>query len=603
MPTDNPQIPGNRNPSSGKTVNTAVRDAAARFPDRPALSYKAGQAYQSITYSDLLYRVSELASGLSALGVKNGDRIAILAESGPNWVEADLAILSLGAISVPIYPTLPANQVSYILRDAGVVAICTGDMAQSTKVCEQRKSLPALTDVIQMLEVGGPDVRTLDQLRTLGREQPLSEESYRQAWSTPQPDDLASIIYTSGTTGDPKGVELTHWNFVSVVNAARDLMIWDENSVFLSLLPLAHIYERTCGYYMPLSLGANISFMESLGRLLVNFQEVRPTHMFAVPRVWEMLKGRIEDTVSKSSPSKQRLFAWALRVGERVAYRSMRGLSPDPYTAAQYAMADRLVFQSIRERFGGRLQWCVSGGASLPADAMMFFHAIGMPILEGYGLTETTSLLTVGRPGAVRAGTVGLVSYGSEVILDEDNEILCRGGGVARGYWNKPEETRNAMTENGWFRTGDLGAWVEDRFLVITGRKKDILVLSNGKNVAPQSIEERLKASPYITDVAVMGDGAPAVVALVVPAFERLQTEFQAPQDRKALISDPAVRKIIKKEIDRLSEGLADFERVRRFALLEREFSIENGELTPTLKVKRYVLAQEYYDVLARLNA
>ncbi len=594
-------VPGNRNPAAGETVNALFQDSTERFPDRPALSHKVHGAYEPITYADLMTEVRILASALINLGVQRGDRIAIIGINSVQWVKADLAVLAIGAVTVPVYPSLPANQVAYALADCGAVLAFAGDALQSAKLAKARVVASSCRYIVAF--EGEPDANTvpIEDLMTRGRADPLDDETWHERWSSVQAQDLASIIYTSGTTGEPKGVELTHANFVSVVNAGRDMLPWNEEDVFLSFLPLAHIYERTVGYYLPLSLGACIAYVEGLARLPQNFTEARPTYLFGVPRLYEMMRSRVESGIEKESAQVRRLFHWAMNIGEEYSVELMHGRIPSPMLAKKRAVADAFVLKSVRDRFGGRLKYMVSGGAALSADTLRFFHALGMPILEGYGLTETTSLLTVSRPGAIRPGSIGLPAQGFEVRLAEDGELECRGGGVARGYWNRPEATAEAFTPDGWFKTGDLASFIDEKFVVITDRKKDIIVLSNGKNIAPQLIEGVLKESPYITDVALMGDRGQGVVALIVPAFERLQAEHGAPQDRAELAADPEVRKIIKAEIDKHSKQFADFERIRRFAILPNEFSIDSGELTPTLKVKRHVIAEKYADVLAGL--
>jgi long-chain acyl-CoA synthetase len=448
----------------------------------------------------------------------------------------------------------------------------------------------------------------MTDLMALGRSEPLPPHDYTRLWSAARPDTMATLIYTSGTTGDPKGVELTHGNFMSVVEGARAIIPWDEHDTFLSFLPLCHIYERALGHYVPLAHGARIVYVEGatslerIARLPGNFLEARPTLFLGMPRLYEKMKEKIEDTAAKGGPRKKRVFDWAIGVGLAAARREMRGKRPGTLTALQRPVADRLVFRKVRERVGGRIRFLVSAGAALPAETMEFFTACGLPILEGYGLTETASLVTANRPGAMRPATVGTPAPNAEIRLADDGEILCRGAGLMRGYWNKPEVTAEAIDGDGWFHTGDLGEWTPDRFLRITGRKKDLIVLSNGKKVAPQDIEEMLKGSPYISDLALMGDGSQSVVALIVPNFERLQAEITTTADRAALAASADAHAVIKKELHRLSTGLADFERIRRFALLDHEFTVENGELTPTLKVKRHVLAERYADTLKDLT-
>ena len=589
------------------TLNQAFQSSVRQFPARPALSTKRDGEFRPVSYIALAADIQTIASALGRIGICKGDRVAILCENGVNWAKSDLATLAIGAVVVPIYPTLPASQVSYMLRDSGAKAVFAGDVTQLAKVKTVREECPELEEVILMDGPAEPGVRALEAFIALGKDFPLTAKAYEEAWSGVQPEDLATIIYTSGTTGEPKGVELTHGNFMNAIAGVPSIIEWNETDTFLSFLPLCHIYERAVGYYLPLARGSQIvyvegaSSLERIAKLPLNFVEVKPTLFLGMPRLYEKMKEKIEDAATKAGPKKRKVFDWAVGVGLKAARVEMRGGKVDRITAVQRALADKLVFHTIRERFGGRIRFLISAGAPLAGEVMEFFHACGLMMIEGYGLTETSSLAIANRPHNIRPNSVGVPADNNEVRLAEDGEILCRGGNVMRGYWHKPEASAEAISPDGWFHTGDLGAYIEDGFIRITGRKKDLIVLSNGKKVAPQDVEAKLKTSPYITDLALMGDGSQSVVALIVPAFDRLHAEIEAPSDRAALAASQEVRRFIKKELDRLSEHLADFEKVRKFALMDHEFSIENGELTPTLKVKRHVLTVRYKDVLADL--
>lgn len=589
------------------TLNQAIQGSIQKHPSRPALSSKIDGAFRAIPYRALGADIYVIASALERLGIRKGDRVAILSENGANWARVDLGSLALGAVTVPIYPTLPASQVSYMLRDAGARLVFVGDAAQLAKVKAVREECPDLEEVVLLEGAAEPGVRPMETFLALGKDFRLDESAYRKLWEGVAPEDLATIIYTSGTTGDPKGVELTHGNLMNAISGVPTIIQWDERDIFLSFLPLCHIYERAVGYYLPLARGAQIVYVEGssaierIAKLPLNFIEVKPTLFLGMPRLYEKMKEKIEDAAVKSGPKKKKVFDWAVGVGLKAARVEMRGGKVDRVTAAQRALADKLVFHKVRERFGGSIRFLVSAGAPLAGDVLEFFHACGLMMIEGYGLTETSSLAIANRPHQIRPDSVGIPGDNCRIKLAYDGEILCQGGNVMRGYWHKPEATAEAIDSDGWFHTGDLATYIEDGFIRITGRKKDLIVLSNGKKVAPQDIEARLKTSPYISDLALMGDGSQSVVALIVPAFERLQEDFGAPAKRNELAADPAVRRVIKKELDELSEHLADFERVRKFALMDHEFSIENGELTPTLKVKRYVLSVRYRDLLADL--
>jgi long-chain acyl-CoA synthetase len=581
----------------------------ARAPDQPALMHKEGGRYLSRTYAELAAQVRDFALGLAGLDVSPGDRIALLLGNRPEWVIADLATLSLGAVTTPLYPTLPAAQVQYILADAAAAVLIVEDEKQWRKLQEIRDQLPALRHVLMVeprpAEAAEAGVLAFADVLAMARASGETDAEFERRWRAVKPDDMASIIYTSGTTGEPKGAMLTHFNFMSNALGAVQVIDVRPDNLFLSFLPLSHVFERLGGYYLPLTVGATIAYAESVFTVQQNMVEVRPTIMASVPRLYESMQSRIMETVAKAPPQRQRLFRWALGVGREVAARREEGRFVGPLLALQHAVADRLVFRKIRERTGGRIRFFISGGAPLPRATAEFFAAVGLVILEGYGLTETSPVIAVNRPGRVRLGTVGELLPSVEVKIAPDGEILTRGPHVMRGYFHKPDATRDAIDPEGWFHTGDIGVLDEAGYLRITDRKKDIIVLANGKNVAPQPIEAALKSSPYIQEIVLIGDKQSTITALVVPAFDRLRAyarEHDLPSEPEALAQHPDVRRFLKAEIDRHSGHLADFERIKRFSVLDREFSIDGGELTPTLKLKRRVIAEKYADEIAGMG-
>jgi len=582
------------------------QESVQKFADSPALSSKGARGYQAITYREMGEKVRTLLSGLVALGVEKGDRIALISENRPEWAIADIAILHIGAINVAIFPTLPAGQVEYIVADSESKIILVSDREQLAKALTVKKALPNLR-IVTMDCPAEPasDVMTFDEVMKLGEASPLSDADYEERWRSIQPNDWASIIYTSGTTGDPKGAILSHRNFTSNVEAAQDVLTFQPGDVILSFVPLNHVMGRLADHYLPLSCGATVAYVESLRRLRQNLVEVKPHYMVLVPRVFELFQEGLLGHIAKEPSFKQKLFHWALSVGkrrfERVAKR--RGLSP--LLACQWWLASRLVFRKIRERLGlERLKFFSSGSAPLPQATAEFFSAIGLTILEGYGLTETSPLVAVNRPSWVKFGTVGLPVKGVEVKIAEDGEILVRGPNVMQGYYNRPKETAEAIDKEGWLHTGDIGELDEDGFLKITDRKKDLLVLAIGKKVAPQPIENRLKESPYISQIVLLGDRESTVTALIVPAFERVKDWAKErglsvnTEDNSVLARHPEVNRLLRDEIQRLSTDLADFERIHRFSLLDHEFTVENGEMTPTLKIRRRVVMEKYKDVI-----
>jgi long-chain acyl-CoA synthetase len=585
------------------TLNWMFQMSVEKFGDSPALSSKVAGKYRAITYRETALKVHALASGLVATGVEKGDRIALISENRPEWAIADLAIMHIGAINVAMFPTLPAGQVQYIIADSEARIIIVSDVKQLRKALEVKKTLPDL-HIVTMDCPADPvnDVMNFNDVLKRGETSPLRDLDYEERWKSLQPDDWASIIYTSGTTGDPKGAILSHGNFASNVDAAKDIMTFHRGDVLLSFVPLNHAMGRLVDHYLPLSCGSMIAYVENLRRLRQNLGEVKPHYMLLVPRVLEMFHEGLAGNIAKEPPWKQRLFSWAISVGLRSCEK--KGAA-SPFLAFRWWLADKLVFSKIRDRLGlQRLKLFFSGGAPLPKAIAEFFSAMRLPILEGYGLTETSPLVAVTRPHSVKIGTVGPPVNGIEVRLDDDGEILVRGPNVMKGYFKKPEETAEAIDSEGWFHTGDIGEFDGDGFLKITDRKKNLLVLANGKKVTPQPIECRLLQSTYISQIILLGENRSAVTALIVPNFRSLGQWIKEnsiginPEDNREITQNHEVHRLIQDEIQRFSHDLADFERVHRFSLIDHEFTIENGELTPTLKVRRRVVREKYKDLI-----
>jgi long-chain acyl-CoA synthetase len=596
------------------TINAIFHEAVAKHTAKTALRYKEDKNYKDITYSELAKRVEEMASGLAALGITKGDRVALLSENRPEWAITDLAVLSLGGVVVPIYPTLPAPQVAYIVRNSEAKALVVSDAKQLKKAIEARKDAPALACLVSM-DVGptseDANVHTFASILERGRSEPLGAERYEMLWKAVQPEDVASFVYTSGTTGDPKGAMLTHGNFVWDVDAAlKHFAAGGEpvrgDDTLLSFLPMSHAYERTAGYYLPLRVGATIGYCEGVRTLTDDMAAVKPTLMVCVPRVYEAIQERVLDTVAKAEPKRQALFHKALAAGAEYAERKRTGKAVGPILALKHAVFDALVLAKVRERFGGRFRFLVSGGAALNPETARFFEAIGIPISEGYGMTEASPVMSANPVNRAKIGTVGTVLPGGEFKIASDGEILYRGPNVMKGYWKNDAATAEMIDADGWLHTGDVGMLDGDSYLKITDRKKDILVLANGKNVAPQPIESVIKQSPFISEIVLIGDKQSIITALVLPNKGKL-TEWAKGQElafesEEALLNLPEVRKKIKQEIDANSRHLADFERVKKFTLLPVTFSIETGELTPTLKIKRKVVAQKFAREIAEMR-
>ncbi len=575
---------------------------------KPAhLRFKRDGAWRDVSSAELRTTVEELALGLRALGVEPGDRVAILSENRPEWAYADLASLCAGAVDAPIYSTLPAGQVLYILNDSQAKVCFVSNALQARKVAEVRDQAPHLLHVVRMDDAPIEGTVSIREVREMGR--PVLErdpDAVRRVASAVPPDQLATLIYTSGTTGEPKGVMLTHDNIVSnVIGGKKVFADWSHDDVALSFLPLCHIFERSAGHYLMLLAGATIAYAEGVDQVPANMAEVRPTLMCSVPRLYEKMYARVNEKVANDPPARQKIFHWALGVGRQVFAHRVNHTTPGAVLKLKFAVADKLVFAKIRERTGGRLRLFVSGGAPLAREIAEFFGAAGLLILEGYGLTETSPVITVNRPDALRPGSVGLPLERVEVKIAADGEILTRGPHVMKGYFNKPQATAEAIDPEGWFHTGDVGVLDPDGFLVITDRKKDIIVTSGGKNIAPQPIENILKANKFIAEVVMIGNKRNFPAALIVPNFDMLLKwageHGVAGTARSELITHPKVVEHYERTVGELTRDLAQFERIKKITLLEREFSVDAGELTPTLKVKRRVVEQKYKDLIDRM--
>ena len=581
------------------TINQMVQNTIGQHGSKTALSHKVDKVYQDISYATLAERIKHFCLGLTELGLQKGDRVALLSENRPEWAITDLATLAGGGVTVPMFSTLTSAQVEYIVRDSGAKILCVSSERQLQKIKDWDANVPtSLQHIVIFDELQDDSVRTFDQVCELGQQVENGDQAYQQASDAVEPDDLASIIYTSGTTGDPKGAMLTHSNFMSNVQAATGVVTITPDDIFLSFLPLSHVFERMGGHYLPLSSGATIAYAESLFTIRQDMQDVRPTIMMSVPRLYEGMHERILRSVKEGSPTKQKIFHWSVGVGSKVSQAIQQKKKPSPILSLKASVANKLVFEKLKAVTGGRLRFFVSGGAPLSKAIAEFFHAAGILILEGYGLTETSPVICVNRPDQWKFGTVGPMIPGIEMKIAEDGEILSRGPHIMQGYFNKPSDTAEAIDPDGWFHTGDIGEVDEEGFLTITDRKKNILVLSNGKNVAPQPIENQLKQSPYISEIMLLGDQRSTVSALIVPSFDELK-EFAAEQqleaeDIPALLQTQEVQRLIRSEINQYSADFADFERVRRFTLVAEEFSEKSGEMTPTLKLKRSVVMENH---------
>ncbi len=567
------------------------------------LQYKTGGSYAKISTAELVDRVRRLATALEGLGVAPGERVALMAENGPHWPVVDFATLSLGAVLVPIYPTLTPDQAAYVANDCGAEVVLVEGTERLAGLLGERADMPRVRRFVVIGdEPQGDEALSFGSLLTDSPPMPL-DELERRARAV-KPDDLATFIYTSGTTGNPKGVMLTHGNVTSNVLASLECMDIEGGFTALSFLPLSHSFERTIDYIY-FYRGCSIAYAESIQTVGQNLLEVNPHVFVSVPRVYEKVIAKVNESIAASPPAKQKIFHWAERVAREALPYRLRRVKPPGLLAVKVALADKLVFGKIQQRLGNRFQFAMSGGAPLAPEIARFFWGAGLEIYEGYGLSETSPVLTVNRRGQTKLGTVGQAIPGVELEIAEDGEILARGPNIMRGYHNLPEETAEAIDADGWFHTGDIGELDEDGFLQITDRKKEIIVNAYGKNVAPAPIENALKASRFIGQAVVIGDRRKMLAALLVPDFETLEgwarREGVDGADRRALLDEPRVRELFTAEVEAVNRELARYEQIHLWQLMPDEFTIETGELTPTQKIKRRIISQKYGELIESL--
>lgn len=579
-----------------------------KFSERTGILYKEEGGYQPLKFKEIQAAVASLAGGLISLGVKKGDRVVIFSENCKEWAFFDYAILSLGAISVPIYATLLPKDVEYIINDCEAKIVVVSNLIQFGKLLEIEKGIRNVEKyvLIDPAGVNHPKAIPLERFYEIG--QAYLEENpgvVEKSVAGLTRSDLATFIYTSGTTGEPKGVMLTHENFLSNIEASARAIPVTENDTFLSFLPLSHVFERMAGHFFVNHQGAAIAYAESIETVPQNLQEVRPTVMTSVPRLFEKIYARVVGSVEEGSPLKRKLFHWAIGVGRVVTEYRQKNKPLPGGLKIKYAVANKLVFSKLKERVGGRIRFFASGGAPLAKEIGEFFTAAGLMILEGYGLTETSPIITLNRFEKFKFGSVGTRLDNVEVKIAEDGEILTRGPHVMQGYYKKPEETREAIDSEKWLYTGDIGHIDEDGMLVITDRKKNIIVTAGGKNVAPQKMENLLATSRYIDQVLVIGDRRKYCAAIIVPNGEVVgkfaQGKGIAYPSLKELYRNPGVVKLIQSEVDAVNAQCASYEQIKKFILLDQPFSIESGELTPSLKIKRKIVEKNYREEIETL--
>ncbi len=565
-----------------------------------AFRSKVGGAWVSIPHREALERVQAISLGLRELGIKPGDKVAIVSENRPEWALTDYACLCARAADVPIYPTLTAKQTEYILRDSESVAVFCSTAAQVAKVLEVKGALPGLQQIIVFdgdVAAGRPGVISLAALEGKGRAVVSKHPNWKAEALSAGPEDLATLIYTSGTTGDPKGVMLSHYNIWSNVQAVLQMIPIGSGDECLSMLPLSHSYERMVDYTL-FQAGVIINYAESFDTVATNLQEVKPTVVLSVPRLYEKVYARVLENALSGSIIKRNIFFWAKRAGEQWATLSLAGLPIPGGLALKKKLADRLVFAKLRARTGGRIRFFVSGAAPLSADIAKFFYSGGLPVIEGYGLTESSPVLTLNPLDRIKLGTVGRAIPGVELKIAQDGEILARGPNIMQGYYKLPDATKETLDVGGWLHTGDIGEIDSDGYLKITDRKKELLKTAGGKYIAPQPIEMAVKRNKFVANAMLYGDRRKFPIILIVPNFDTLERWAHERSltyaTRAELIALADVHAKIEREVMSMLSHLAKFETPKKVVLLEKDFTIESGELTPTLKVKRRVVEQHY---------
>ncbi|MGQ9643737.1 MAG: AMP-dependent synthetase/ligase [Ignavibacterium sp.] len=580
----------------------------SKTTNKDLIKYKVEGKFVGVSYDKFKEETDRFAFGLANLGIKRDDKISIISENRPEWVYSDMAILALGAIDVPIYPSLTAESVEFIINNSESKGIIVSNKFQLNKFLKIRNNCKTIEFIIiyneKDFDPNVPGLYTFKQVQDIGkRYQQEHPNLLKDSIEFTKPDDICTIIYTSGTTGEPKGVVLTHNNILSNVRAALECFPINKDDVFLSFLPLCHIFERMAGYYTAFSSGGTICYAESIETVAQDLIAVRPTIMTTVPRLFERMYSKIIKNVESQPEKKQKIFFWAIDVGKEYAQAKKKGRVPISL-AAKHKIADKLVFKKLRERTGGRLRFFISGGAALSKELGEFFEAAGILIIEGYGLTESSPVIAANRVDDYKFGTVGKPFPGVEVKIASDGEILAKGPNIMQGYYKNKKET-DATIIDGWLHTGDIGEFDSEGFLKITDRKKHLFKTSAGKYIAPTPIENLFLASKYIDQFVLIGDRRMFLTALIVPDFEALKEYADSnkiPYTKvDDLVRDDRIYKLLESEINQMQRQLANYERIRKFALLDKPFTIETGEITPSLKVRRKYIEERYRNLIEKM--
>jgi len=590
------------------TLPEVYERVARDYPKPDTLNYKRDGTWHSISAVDMLRRAKDIALGLYSLGVREGDRVAIVSESCAEWVLADQGCLFVGAVTVPIYPTLTPPQVQYILEDCAPKVLFVETSGKLQEISAAAQSCKSISDTVLLLSVSSPqsDALTLTELERRGRELAETDPQVKAKLACARPEDLATIIYTSGTTGEPKGVMLTHANMVSNLIDSSNHLDFGAGDSALSVLPLSHSFERQAmNMYLHHGMSVYFGELETLGDYL---RQVKPTVFVGVPRIYEKILARVQDRAMAKGKLNAALVHWAIEVGKTCAQRISDRKQISFGLSLKHKLADLILFKKLRSAMGGRIRILVSGGAALSNEVSLAFLGAGLPIVQGYGLTETSPVITAGQLHDIRVGSSGKPIRNVEVRIAADGEIETRGPHVMQGYWHKPEETKEVISAGGWFKTGDIGHLDAEGFLTVTDRKKELLKTSGGKYIAPQPIEQMIKGSRFVNQVVVIGDDRKFASALIVPDWEQLEAYAKYKgigglNSRADFCRSPRIIDLFERQIATRTLSLAQFEKIKKIALLDHEFTVEGGEMTPTLKVKRRVIDEKYRGVIDRLYA
>jgi long-chain acyl-CoA synthetase len=590
-----------------RTLAELFLKAAEKHNRADALNYKSGGEWKKISSVEMISRAENIALGLYALGLRKGDRAAILAANSPEWTLADAGCQMAGVVDVPIYTTLAPNSICYIIKDSGAKVFFLQDKSAFERI---KQVLPECVSLQKLVffdydGVEAENAISLSDLESAGEKlKAENPDLIKDLTKAIEPNDVATLIYTSGTTGEPKGVMLSHTNLISNVIDAGEKYQFSGKDKPLSVLPLSHVFERT-GMYVYILNGACVHYAESIEKVPENLLELSPTIFVGVPRIFEKVYAKAKLKAGQSSRLKEKIFDWAIDVGKDFALRREKNQTIPRFLAIKHSIADKLIFSKMREFFGGKLRFCISGGAALSDDVWLIFTGAGISIMQGYGLTETSPVISSNNPISARLGTVGKPIRNVEVRIAADGEIEAFGPNVMLGYYNKPEATRDVFTEDGWFRTGDIGRLDEDGFLIITDRKKELFKTSGGKYIAPSPVEQMIKSSRFVSQVVLIGNERRFPAALIVPNFEQLESyaklknlDLKTPKD---FCESPKIKNLFERQVEAYTKDLAQYEKVKKIALLENELTVEGGELTPTLKVKRRVVDEKYKNIIDKI--